>query len=68
MDNISSTTFVIGAGASLHAGYPFVKSMGAELLAWMRLPREAVYLDFANTADFIEEEFGDNIERIFNGG
>lgn len=63
----SSTTFILGAGASLHAGYPFVRSMGAQLLEWMRAPREAVYFDFAQSADFLEERFGDNIEGLFNG-
>jgi hypothetical protein len=27
------TTYVLGAGASKHAGYPFAKSMGTELFA-----------------------------------
>jgi hypothetical protein len=67
MDKQSSTTFILGAGASLHAGYPFVKSMGADLLEWMRVPRETVYFDFAASADFLEERFGDNIEDLFNG-
>ena len=61
------TTFILGAGASLHAGYPFVRSMGVELLAWMRLTRDTDYFDFRDTADFIETQFGDDIEDIFNG-
>jgi hypothetical protein len=61
------TTYIFGAGASFHAGYPFVKTMGAQLLAWMRAPRETVYYDFAESADFLEESFGDNIEALFNG-
>jgi hypothetical protein len=61
------TTFVLGAGASAHAGYPFVKTMGTQLLAWMRMPRDTVYFNFAESADFLEERFGANIENLFNG-
>jgi len=67
MESRESTTYVLGAGASLHAGYPFAKSMGAHLLAWMRLPREEAWFNFAATADFVEAQFGDHIEHIFNG-
>jgi hypothetical protein len=61
------TTYILGAGASAHAGYPFVRTMGAQLLAWMRLPRETLYYDFAESAGFLEERFGDSIENLFNG-
>jgi len=67
MGKSSRTTFILGAGASRHAGYPFVKSMGKELLGWMRLPRESTYCDFAQLADFLEEQFGSDIEDLFNG-
>jgi hypothetical protein len=63
----SRTTFILGAGASFHAGYPFVRTMGADLLAWMRLPRQSVCYDFAQSADFLEERFGNHIEDLFNG-
>src|ERR1700693_3784233 len=61
------TTFIFGAGASVHAGYPFVKTMGAQLLAWMRVPRDTCYFNFAESAGFLEERFGNNIEDLFNG-
>jgi hypothetical protein len=61
------TTYIFGAGASFHAGYPFVKTMGAQLLAWMRVPRDTVYFNFAESADFLEGRFGANIEDLFNG-
>lgn len=41
--------------------------MGTQLLEWMRQPRETVYFDFAQSADFLEERFGNNIEDLFNG-
>lgn len=61
------TTFILGAGASFHAGYPFIRTMGADLLSWMRRSRESVYKDFAQSADFLEERFGNQIEALFNG-
>ena len=67
MESRESTTHVLGAGASLHAGYPFAKSMGAHLLATMRLPREEAWFNCAATADFVDARFGDDIEYIFNG-
>lgn len=39
-----NTTFVIGAGASLHAGYPAIASMGAQLFDWMRSQTNPVFL------------------------
>jgi hypothetical protein len=33
----------------------------------MRLPRETVYFDFADSADILEERFGNNIDAIVNG-
>ncbi|HTF69519.1 MAG TPA: hypothetical protein VK638_43255 [Edaphobacter sp.] len=67
MDRRGTTAFVLGAGASFHAGYPFVRTLGSELLAWMKVPRDLVSLDFADAAAFIERGFGNNIEDIFNG-
>ncbi len=67
MNSRSRTTYILGAGASLHSGYPFIRTMGADLLAWMRLPRKSVYFNFAQSADFLEERFGNHIENLFNG-
>lgn len=41
--------------------------MGAQLLEWMRVPRDTFSFNFAESADFLEERFGDNIEDLFNG-
>lgn len=41
--------------------------MGSDLLSWMKASRETVYFNFADTAAFIQSEFGDNIEEILNG-
>jgi len=60
------TTYIFGAGASLHAGYPSVKTMGSELLEWMRVPREHPY-DFAFSAGYLEDRFGNGIEALFEG-
>ena len=67
MSSQGGTTFILGAGASLHAGYPFVASMGAHLFEWMRRPREAIFFDFAECADALEERFGNNIENVLKG-
>ena len=67
MTKKAQTTFILGAGASFHAGYPFIRTMGADLLAWMRQPRESSYYDFAQSADFLENRFGNHIETLFNG-
>ena len=67
MSSQGGTTFILGAGASLHAGYPFVASMGAHLFEWMRRPREAIFFDFAECADALEERFGNNIEGVLKG-
>jgi hypothetical protein len=61
------TTFILGAGASRHAGYPFIASMGTELFAWMRRPRKAIVYDFVECADELEARFGDNIENVLKG-
>ncbi len=62
-----STTFILGAGASFHAGYPLIASMGKELFAWMRQPRTPVSYGFAEYADDLERRFGDNIESVLQG-
>jgi hypothetical protein len=61
-----STTYILGAGASFHAGYPFARTMGRELLNWMK-GRESVYYDFPASSAFLESRFGDDIEAIMCG-
>jgi hypothetical protein len=55
------TTYVLGAGASLHAGYPLVKDMGEQLLTWMKQrednPDWAV--NFRWSAGALEEQFSE---------
>jgi hypothetical protein len=48
------TAFILGAGASSHAGYPFVRTMGEELLKWMRTSTKVGNFDFQKSANFIE--------------
>jgi hypothetical protein len=67
MPRLGHTTFILGAGASFHAGYPFVGCMGKQLLNWMRRPRESIAFDFDQCADLLEERFGEQIEDIFKG-
>jgi hypothetical protein len=67
MSRQGSTTFILGAGASLQAGYPSVISMGSQLLEWMRRPRAVVLYDFAESADAPEQRFGNSIEAILGG-
>src|SRR5260370_27378713 len=60
------TTYVLGAGASHHAGYPLAKTMGSELLQWMKSAKHAPDTDAARypaTANFMEEWFGP-IEKV----
>lgn len=55
------TVFVLGAGASHHAGYPLAKTMASELLQWMKSPKHdpASYAArYPETARFLEERFG----------
>ena len=61
------TTYIFGAGASFHAGYPFAKSMGRELLQWMKLHREHPYFDFRQSAEYLEARFGNDIEGLVAG-
>lgn len=64
MEGRNRTTFVLGAGASLHAGYPLAASM---LLRWMRSQERTIPFDFALSAELLEQRFGSNIEDLFNG-
>jgi hypothetical protein len=56
-----STAYILGAGASRHAGYPLASTMGTEMLSWMSSHEE-----YQGTADFIRKEFGElpNIEDV----
>src|SRR5271157_561644 len=62
------TTYVLGAGASHHAGYPLANSMGLQLFLWMK--KQAAASGYAArypaTAQFFEEHFGavENIEDL----
>lgn len=61
------TTYILGAGASRHAGYPFVSRMGLELLEWMGSFSSVPNSIYPETAEWLNHKFGDNIERICNG-
>ena len=61
------TTYVFGAGASRHAGYPFANSMGSDLLQWMKTPREQMYFDYPGNAVYLEQRFGNDIEALMRG-
>ncbi len=59
------TTYILGAGASRHVGYPLSNSMGSELLAWMRRTPDSP-LDYPGTANLLRDTFGqiDNFEEL----
>lgn len=48
------------------ARYPFARTMGRELLDWMKQAEPCIY-DFAESARFLELEFGSDIEVMMNG-
>ncbi len=63
------TTYVLGAGASRHAGYPLAKTMGSELFQWMKNSTHApgsYAARYPATAHFLEETFGPvkNVEDL----
>ncbi len=51
------TTYVLGAGASRHVGYPLTADLARELLVWMKQPRSPERMDYAPAAKRIEENF-----------
>jgi hypothetical protein len=58
-----TTTYVLGAGASLHAGFPLASAMGEGLLDFMlRYPMAA----YSSAAQFLIDTFGKspNIEDL----
>jgi hypothetical protein len=58
-------TYVLGAGASLHAGYPLTGDMGTKLFAWMHQQGNPRIRD---AAGWLQAEFGPvgNIEDFFS--
>lgn len=58
---MSRSVYVLGAGASKHAGYPLASTMGVEMLSWM-----SAHERYKDTADSIREMFGDspNVEDL----
>lgn len=60
------TTFVLGAGASRDAGYPFAKDLGRGLLKWMDQAEPEGIRDFSSSATSLRETFenAENIEEL----
>ena len=58
-------TYVLGAGASLHAGYPLAGNMGTKLIEWMRHQGND---DFTAAADWVRDNLGQvaNAEDLFS--
>src|SRR5271166_4312329 len=58
-------TYVLGAGASVHAGYPLTGDMGTKLFAWMQQQSNPQIRD---AAGWFQGEFGSvaNIEDLFS--
>jgi len=50
-------TYVFGAGASLHVGYPLAKCMGHGLFAWMDGHEDIGPFSFRQTAIFLRDHF-----------
>ncbi|MGD0732225.1 MAG: hypothetical protein ABR956_13270 [Terracidiphilus sp.] len=59
-------TYVFGAGASLHAGYPLAKRMGHGLFAWLDGHDDVGPFSFRQTAMFLREYFDEteDIEKL----
>jgi hypothetical protein len=49
------TTYVLGADASAHVGYPLTTTLGSELLSWMK--KQTRFDLYAPTASSLEETF-----------
>ncbi|MGD1101390.1 MAG: hypothetical protein ABSA59_04930, partial [Terriglobia bacterium] len=63
------TTYVLGAGASRDAGYPLARTMGSELLQWMKSAKHApdsYAARYPATSHFLKESFGpvENVEDL----
>jgi hypothetical protein len=50
-------TYVFGAGASLHAGYPLAKQMGHKLFQWMDEQEDVGPFSFRQTTQFLRDFF-----------
>jgi len=63
------TVYVLGAGASHHAGYPLCGAMGSQLFGWMRSQASAQGFKscFPSTAQFLDAQFSQikDIEDLF---
>jgi hypothetical protein len=59
-------TYVFGAGASRHAGYPLAQRMGHDLFAWMDGHEDVESLSFRQTATFLRDHFQEteDIEKL----
>jgi hypothetical protein len=60
------TTYVLGAGASRHVGYPLTATMTSELLRWMKEDRPPERMDYSRAAGRVEENFSssENLEAL----
>jgi hypothetical protein len=64
------TTYVLGAGASCHAGYPLANSMGSQLFLWMK--NQGALQGYASrypaAAQYLEEVLGppNNVEEMLS--
>ncbi len=58
-------TYVLGAGASLHAGYPLTRDMGTKLLVWMQQHDD---IRIRDAAAYFQAEFHpiNDIEDLFS--
>ncbi len=65
-ENCLPTTFILGAGASRDAGYPFAKEMGRGLLSWMEQAQPEGFCDFSGSASFLRKTFpnAEDIEAL----
>jgi hypothetical protein len=52
------TVYVLGAGASKHAGYPLAGEMCMPLFAWMRKQVNSPPNNYPAAAQFLEEAVG----------
>ena len=59
-------TYIFGAGASLHAGYPLAKRMGHGLFDWLDAHDEVGTYNFHQTAQFLRNLFREteDIEKL----
>jgi hypothetical protein len=60
------TAFILGAGASKHAGYPLAPELGQDLLDWLRQKTDPILRTYAEYMREVREAYGDlgDIEQI----